>query len=461
ELYEAYQELFNEETISLLQEALHQPETMEEALSPKLLSFLLEYVVEHFLNAAGWRHKDRLQRRQEQAKVVIPEVEEIPLTWIPFRLANEPKRHRREFLSTLAETVAAELHPYYRDYWQQMTSLAQALGYAHYAALWQEVGRLDLEGLQEQGARFLAETEDMYLDVLRWMLKKRVDCSLKEACRHDLLYLFRGAEFDRYFPPEEAMSILPTMARELYPEGEGGADILWEWRQDGKYPLSTACLPVEVPERVYLLVAPHGGWKDYQRLLQEYGKALYYTHIPATKPFPYQVLGDRSLWMSYAFLWASLTRQPSWIGKYLDWTQSEDYARLSTLEKLFIVRRHIAKLRYELTWHQEGGGEETAEAYVEYISEACRVRYPQAFYLAELESNLLPAWYLRAWFFEAGLRAYLQEQYGEEWYRDPAAGAWLHELWSLGQEYTLEELAALGYPSLRPDALIDDFLSRL
>jgi hypothetical protein len=460
EIYKAHQHLLRKETITLLQEALCNPETPDETVSPKVLAFLLEYIVEHFLAASGWQYRVTLSQRQEQAKVPLSEEEEIPLLAVPSRLTAEGKRHRRAFLATMAEAVSAELHPVYQEYWQQLSTSVTNLGYANYALLWKEIGRLDLEQLEQAGKRFLHETEEMYLDVLRWMLKKRADCSLKEAQRHDLLFLFRGEEFDRYFPSTGIMTLLQGMTAELIPDREEQPAIRWEGGEGTQF-LYTACVPVEVPERVHLLLAPRGGWKDYQHLLQEYGKALYYTHIPADTLFPYRVLGDRSLWMSYAFLWASLTRERTWLAKYEGFQQSEEYIRLSALEKLFIIRRYVAKLRYELTCHQEGLREEMADAYVEYMAEACRVKYPRALYLSELESNLLPAWYLRAWFFEAGLRASLQEQYGEEWFRDPAAGLWLQELWRLGQEYSLEELCTRGYATLNPGALIADFANKL
>lgn len=462
ELYKAHQQLFRKETITLLQESLHHTDSTEADFSPKACSFLLEYLVEHWLSSALWEHRESLSRRQQQARVALSEEEEIPLLSIASRLATERKRHRRILLSTMAETVSTELHPLYREYWQQIATRVTELGYSNYVLLWQEVGRLDVEALQKQGELFLHETAEMYLDVLRWMLKKRVDVSLKEVQRHDLLFLFRGSEFDRYFPPTDMLSTLQAMTGELFPEQGEGPDILWEGSEEGYQPVYTTCVPVEVPERVYLLIAPRGGWKGWQQLLQEYGKALYYIHIPSEKPFPYRVLGDRSLWMSYAFLFASCTRERLWLAKYLDFQNSEEYVRLTTLEKLFIVRRYVAKLRYELTCHHEGLREEMGDAYVEYMAEACRVQYPRALYLSDLENNLLPAWYLRAWFFEAHLRAYLQDHYGEEWFRDPEAGRWLQELWDLGQEYTLEELSTrLGFIPLSAEALIADFLTKL
>jgi hypothetical protein len=48
--------------------------------------------------------------------------------------------------------------------------------------------------------------------------------------------------------------------------------------------------------------------------------------------------------------------------------------------------------------------------------------------------------YLRSWAFEAHLREFLRNEFGNDWFARRAAGDLLRELWSLGQGPTADEL---------------------
>ena len=48
--------------------------------------------------------------------------------------------------------------------------------------------------------------------------------------------------------------------------------------------------------------------------------------------------------------------------------------------------------------------------------------------------------YLRSWAFEAQLRTFLREEYGDAWFTRRTAGTLLRELWELGQQPTADEL---------------------
>jgi hypothetical protein len=61
-------------------------------------------------------------------------------------------------------------------------------------------------------------------------------------------------------------------------------------------------------------------------------------------------------------------------------------------------------------------------------------------YLADIDDGFYASQYLRAWAFEAQLRAYLREKFGNAWFTRKDAGSLLRELWSEGQKPTADEL---------------------
>jgi hypothetical protein len=70
------------------------------------------------------------------------------------------------------------------------------------------------------------------------------------------------------------------------------------------------------------------------------------------------------------------------------------------------------------------------------------VRHDPEDYLSDLDDGFYCARYLRAWIFDAQVRAVFTRRWGEDWYRSKDAGALLRELWSYGQRYSAGELLA-------------------
>ena len=78
--------------------------------------------------------------------------------------------------------------------------------------------------------------------------------------------------------------------------------------------------------------------------------------------------------------------------------------------------------------------------YVELLSEATKVEPAAADYLGDIDGGFYASEYLRAWAFEAQLRAYLRERFGNAWFSRREAGSLLRELWAEGQKPTADEL---------------------
>ena len=69
-----------------------------------------------------------------------------------------------------------------------------------------------------------------------------------------------------------------------------------------------------------------------------------------------------------------------------------------------------------------------------------RSNRPASDYLSDIDDGFYASEYLRAWAFEAQLRAYLRERFGNAWFSRRDAGSLLRELWAEGQKPTADEL---------------------
>jgi hypothetical protein len=107
---------------------------------------------------------------------------------------------------------------------------------------------------------------------------------------------------------------------------------------------------------------------------------------------------------------------------------------------LWLLRRYCAKLIYEIEFHAAADVTTMKSRYVELLGNALKVTPSDTDYLADLDDGFYASQYLRAWAFEAQLRAYLREKFGNAWFTRKDAGSLIRELWSEGQKPTADEL---------------------
>jgi hypothetical protein len=135
-----------------------------------------------------------------------------------------------------------------------------------------------------------------------------------------------------------------------------------------------------------------------------------------------------------------LTIDPVWLERRLDFPRPYEFAAEGAMQLLWIVRRYCAKLLYELEFHTAEGPTALRPRYVELLGEATKVEPAAADYLGDMDGGFYASEYLRAWAFEAQLRAHLRERFGNAWFSRREAGSLLRELWAEGQKPTADEL---------------------
>ena len=85
-------------------------------------------------------------------------------------------------------------------------------------------------------------------------------------------------------------------------------------------------------------------------------------------------------------------------------------------------------------------GEDFVPRYVELLAGALKISPSESDYLADIDNGFYASEYLRAWAFEAQLRTFLREKFGNAWFTRKDAGSLIRELWSEGQKPTADEI---------------------
>ncbi len=416
---------------------------------------LWRFACEGYIGAARREHDERIAALEAELTASL-DGEEIPFRALRSRLANEPDRERRERLDrSRVELTEEHLLPVQLEAWQAAHLAAADLGGSTYLDLYRRFG-FPLDELAGQCEEVLEATERLYEQSIDSVLRSRARVGLDEAARWDVTRVFRAPEWDRAFPGPGMLPALEGTLADLGIDLRGQRNIQLDLEQRPRKTPRAFCAPIEIPERVVLVIAPIGGVDDWGALFHEAGHAEHFAHTSSSLSVEERRLGDNAVTEGWAALLDGLTSDPAWLSRRLDVPRPHDFAAESAATYLYRVRRYCAKLLYELELHAAADVAELQPRYVELISEALKIEPSEADYLGDVDAGFYASSYLRSWAFEAHMRTFLREQFGAAWFSRREAGSLLRELWSLGQSQTADELLGdVVGTSLELDAVVD------
>ncbi len=305
-----------------------------------------------------------------------------------------------------------------------------------------QLSRKDLDDLGEKAVAFLDATTDLYVESLSQLVKRRLGRGLDGLVRADIPWTFRADQYDTFFTPDRLVDVARGQMEELgFELTRGGRIVLDTEEREGKQ-ARAFCARVRVPEEIYLVIRPSGGHTDYRTFWHEFGHSMHFASIPAASSFAARWLGDASVTEGFAMLWDHMTLSPIWLRRFggLCDKGARELAFDVGVNELYLIRRHAAKLLYELSLHRSGFDGLGAE-YAERLTEATRFQYKEDDYLIDVDPGFYVARYLRAWQLEAVLSSELTERFDEDWFRNPRAAPLLEELMAHGQAIPAHELA--------------------
>jgi hypothetical protein len=252
--------------------------------------------------------------------------------------------------------------------------------------------------------------------------------------------VFRAQSWDAFFPKESMLPALEATLSDLGIDLRAQENVHLDIEQRPSKSPRAFCAPIEVPQKVMLVIQPIGGADDWRALFHEAGHTEHFAHTSAELSVEERRLGDNAVTEGWAMLLQHLTDDPAWLSRRLDVPRPDELAREGATGLLYFVRRYCAKLLYELEFHAAADVTALRPRYVEILADALKIEPSETDYLADIDSGFYVTEYLRSWAFEAQLRGYLRERFGTTWFTKREAGSLLRELWSEGQKPTADEL---------------------
>jgi hypothetical protein len=401
---------------------------------------LWRFACEGYLGAVTRAEEERLAMLEAGLKANSGG-EQIAFRMLGPEIANSGDRERRQRLEgARCSVVERELRPILLEQRGRLHAAVLELGGESTADLYRRFG-FPLDELAAQANSVLVETEDVYRRALERLLDMRLGLRLDEVTRYDTPRLFRAERWDATFPGERMLSALKTTLAGLGIDLRSQQNVEIDIASRPSKTPRAFCAPIEVPNRIVLVISPIGGPDDWRALFHEAGHTEHFAHTSADLPFEYRRRGDDAVTEGWAFLFEGMISTPAWLTRLLGEEEARELGWEGAVQKLYFVRRYCAKLQYELELHAASDLTQMPARYVELQRKATLIEPSPTDYLRDVDEGFYCTSYLRAWAFEARVRAHLCKRFGPHWFAKPEAGELLRELWSQGQRLSADELA--------------------
>ena len=430
-IYEEYSDLTTLEQAQGIREVAHDQRTRE----------LWRFSCEGYMGNLTREHAERIAAREAELEATV-DGETIPFRMLRPTIANEPDRARRQRLEETRNGLTDEhLNPIYTEAAAVDRAAARDLGATSYYDLYTQFG-FRLDELADQCRDFLDSTEKLYEESVDRLFRSRIGVPLAEAQRFDVARLFRAADWDDAFPQDRMVPALESTLADLGVDLRSQENIELDIEQRPKKSPRPFCVPIEVPQRVVLVLQPIGGVDDWKGLFHEAGHAEHFANTSADLSVEERRLGDMAVTEGWATLLEHLADEPAWLTRRLDFPRPDVFAAEGATQLLYMVRRYCAKLLYELELHTADEVASMRQRYPEILGDALKITPSPTDYLADVDAGFYVSAYLRSWAFEAQLRDFLRRKFDNGWFARRDAGGLLRELWGEGSRLNADELLA-------------------
>jgi hypothetical protein len=458
EIVRRYADLFSREQLDALQEA----EERESGDRRELLYRLRKTCESGLVAAELAEREDELENRLLQTRVTF-RGEEMPLRSAQAQLAVLPAYADREELGELQAAASAafnddrlELMRVGEDLSAELSGISDAIerNEEEKAISLRELSRA-LKAASDEATATFTQLRERWFDRLLGEGHPAVPTSFHTAYMRRLSPLEGTYTRDR--ATEVCLETLQALGFDLAKQTNIKLDL-----DDRPQKAPRACvIASDPPAVVHLITRAQGGLHDYQAFLHEAGHALHYGGCDPSLPYVFRRISrDHALTEIYSYIVEAISREPEWHELYFGLSPEEarTNAEATTFLEALLYRRYEAKLRYELDFWSRfttDGGD--ADVYERNLTEATGIRYRKDQYVSDMDAGFYSADYLRAWIRSAQLRAHLIDQVGDDWWRNPATGDLLRDLFREGTRPSSEEIAArLGFDPLDTKPLLHE-----
>jgi hypothetical protein len=408
-------------------------------------------LIDHYLQRALLPHETEMRSWMRGASAHVDGKKIYFKDIIPWCQKNSTYK-KRQILQEETGPLCKFLAPFALNYWNiLMEILTGELGFENYLDYCHEKKGLDYHYYYQFIENLLLESDNIYFPAMDQWCREQFGRHLDELTRFDAINILGLGDLDPFLPkkPVEALtSFFDYWAIDL--ENTPGLNLEIEWEK-GKSSQAISFI-LQVPEEVYVLMKPEGGWIDVETLWHELGHGLSAVFTsPGLSIVKKDLATSFSLSESFAFLNQNITLSIPFLENYLGIAPaiSEKLHYYKVLKDLSMFRRYAAKFLAEYKMFQTGNLSD-GQPYAEVMGRNTGFYYQPESQLFDLVPELYSLDYILGWLAETIMEGHLNERLGPHWMFKQEAGQILKEWWQQGNQHDiplfleLNELEALN-----------------
>lgn len=342
----------------------------------------------------------------------------------------------RQILQKETGPLCKFLAPFALNYWHILLEiLTGELGFESYLDYCREKKRLDYPYYYRLLKDLLLQSDDLYFAAMEKWCRGRFGHPLNELTRFDAINILSLGHFDPLLPRKSikaSTSFFKHWGIDLDKTPGLNLEI---GREKGKSAQAISFI-LQVPDEIYILMKPEGGWIDLETLWHELGHGLAAAFTsPGLSIVNKDLATSFSLSESFAFLNQNITLSIPFLRICMGFEPhvSKELHYYKVLRDFSMFRRYAAKFLAEYDMFQSGNLSD-GRPYAEVMARYTGFYYQPESHLFDLVPEFYSLDYVLGWLTESIMEAYLKERLGTEWMVQQETGRILKQWWGQGNE---------------------------
>ena len=356
---------------------------------------------------------------------------------IPY--CQKSSNHRqRLILQKEVSALCKFLKPFLFNYWDMLLRLLKKrLGYKDYLEYCTQKKGIDYSFFYKLVQKILDLTDEFYYDLMQDWAKRRYGLMLEDLTRFDAINLLSLKEFDPISPSDGIKRFIDFLKDFWKIDINNMSGLYLDISKNEKKSAQAMSFIIQIPEEIYVVIRPIGGWTDLETIAHELGHGISAVYTDPDLP-----LEDRDLATNYiiseifAFLMQNVVISRLFLIEILKIKRelAETIYYHKVLKDLSVFRRYAAKFITEYEMFSKGDIS-NGNLYSEYLSRYTGFYYQPESHLFDLVPELYCLDYVIGWIAEAILEKYFKERYGEGWMLNRDAVEEIKGWWKQGNKH--------------------------
>jgi hypothetical protein len=382
---------------------------------------------------------------------------EINLFSLISNIKTERKRENRKKLGLKYKEFSSKLLQKLQLIIENRNQTSKNLEFKNYSDQTCTLNQIKIEQAENLCKEFLNDTEYIYKDLLGWQLKNKLDIQIKDATYEDSLFLFNSFELKDYF---KQTSLLKLSTRFLYDIGISlGASISFDMDNRTTKNCKAKSFPVQIPDKIYVSIYRIKTIEDYESILGELGKSLFFSSINIEQPFENKRLIDPTVLETFKILFQDFVFEQKWLQRFLRIDTDKNFIEFLYLKKLVYLRSLCVNVLLFRTVNENNNIYDSLQQISEIYINNMFFKPNENIILFDLAlGDINPYTSFRSWQYESYLKEFLTDRFDEQWWREIQAGNRLIKWWKRCSDLTPRSLEEeIGIKALNNLKIISNF----